>query len=389
MTAPSHESTIHQLRMDAKSSHGDLSHFIADVYKDMHTSGVKPEHVKADANRALKENGILPGLAIEGVSEDGKSLRMADLTGTKHFLVGANERPVEIKEAPGAVPGKANQDGIERDEHGRIKSEKRAQMEYDQVGHLKSLTVDGTKYQENAKGEWSDGKGNTLDSKPTINQKNGDINIKAQGENMFVHADGSSLSYGPTGHLDAASDTHGDFWNYSYDRKGNLTGINTFDVAKPGPNEKVNHSEHLVKQPDGTWKDKDSGQTFKDAGVNKSGELYEVDNKGNKTTFHLDGSNDVSKAPAEPPTEHQKWLHDRKQARIDGEKDIKDHDSHTIKHGDTMWDIASASLKAHGDKYPTAKEIHDEVGRLAKNNKIANPDHVPIGTVIDTSTHDK
>jgi len=57
---------------------------------------------------------------------------------------------------------------------------------------------------------------------------------------------------------------------------------------------------------------------------------------------------------------------------------------HTIRFGDTMWDIATASMKKQTGHAPQIREIAEEVARLAKKNAV-NANSIALGTKIDTS----
>lgn len=74
------------------------------------------------------------------------------------------------------------------------------------------------------------------------------------------------------------------------------------------------------------------------------------------------------------------WRAARQQARAAHES-ASGGTSHTIRYGDTMWDIARASMKNQGHD-PSQREIANEVARLAKKNGV-NPNNIPIGTEIN------
>jgi YD repeat-containing protein len=395
MTVSNLESASTQLRADAQTSHGDLSRFIADLSKATHDTGIKTPELNVAATKILSQQGILPNFDVAGISADGKSMIMTDAT-KKQYQVGADEKISEIKPDPAFDNG----NNIQRDDKGRVKSEPGAKIEYDQNGDVKSITVPPTtfdngpvKIEKQKDGTWTD-KDTPLIGPPRIDQKTGDVTTTdTQGFETVRHANGSEVMRDKDGRVVYSNDSKGHTTSIMRDKSGNLTSV---DIYHDDPKHKdgLITDVSLSKQPDGTWKDKVSGQTFKDVGFNKDGELYAVDQKGNTTTYRLDGTKDTvdstgakvqNTSDKQPMTEHQKWLKDRAQARIDSEKDINDQDSHTVKHGDTMWDIARASCKAHGDKYPSAKTINAEVARLAKNNGITDPEKVPIGKKIDTS----
>jgi hypothetical protein len=397
MTVSNLESASKQLRADVQTSHGDLSQFIADLSKDTHNTGIKTPELNAAATKILSQQGILPKFDVAGVSADGKSMIMTDAT-KKQYQVGADQKVSEIKPDPTFD----NANSIQRDNKGRVKSEPGAKIEYDQNGDVKSVTFPPTtfdngpvKVEKQKDGTWTE-KGSTIDGPPRIDQKTGDVTTKdSQGETVH-HANGSQVMRDENGRVVYTNDSKGHFSLISNDKSGNLASVD-IDHDDPKNKDRVIFDQRLSKQADGTWKDSVTGQTFKDVGFNKDGELYEVDQKGNTTTHRLDGTKDTvdstgakvqDTGDTQPKTEHQKWLEDRNQARIDSEKDINDQDSHTVKHGDTMWDIARASCKTHGDKYPSTKTINAEIARLAKKNGITDPEKPPIGKKIDTSADD-
>jgi len=125
-------------------------------------------------------------------------------------------------------------------------------------------------------------------------------------------------------------------------------------------------------------------------GLNSNGDYYEVDDDGNRRTFHPNGTDETGPdKPDSPDSTHKKgssdWQSQRQKNQTDINKDIDDNDEHVVKYGDTLWDIAKQSAKVHSGEDPSNAEVAAEMARLIKKNKIANPDNIPIGTKIDTS----
>jgi hypothetical protein len=201
------------------------------------------------------------------------------------------------------------------------------------------------------------------------------------------------------GQITSVTDKEGNKRVFKYEG-GNLTGV---DYIATGETD-ADPEQSWTKKSNHWENGEDPPAKKKEIGVTKNGDYYEVSDDGKKKhTVKTDGTEadaDVSPdtlPPAPAPAKksmHDQWVEARVQAQKDSEKDVTDNDSHTVKFGDTMWDIARASAKKNSDDQhpPTNREIANEINRLIKNYNEANPDakitnanKVPIGTEIDTS----
>jgi YD repeat-containing protein len=200
------------------------------------------------------------------------------------------------------------------------------------------------------------------------------------------------------GQIASVTDKDGDKRVFKYE-SGKLTGIDYIANGETTPDPE----QSWTKKSDHWENGEDPPAKKKDIGVTKDGDYYEVSEDGKKKhTVKTDGTEaDADVTPEAPPTPppakksmHDQWIEARVQAQKDSEKDVNDGDTHTVKFGDTMWDIARASAKKNSDDHhaPTNREIANEINRLIKNYNEANPDakitnanNVPIGTEIDTS----
>lgn len=74
------------------------------------------------------------------------------------------------------------------------------------------------------------------------------------------------------------------------------------------------------------------------------------------------------------------WFDDRREA-MKTQKDDVQKGERKIRRGDTLWDLARTALELNGKK-PNAKEVMQEVLRIAKLNKITDYNKIKIGTAI-------
>ncbi len=69
--------------------------------------------------------------------------------------------------------------------------------------------------------------------------------------------------------------------------------------------------------------------------------------------------------------------------RISG-PNVPTHTSHTVKAGESLWQICRDQLAANGNA-PTGSEVYTAVLAVAKANRLANPDVLGIGQLLDMS----
>lgn len=94
--------------------------------------------------------------------------------------------------------------------------------------------------------------------------------------------------------------------------------------------------------------------------------------------------NDTASVQAKPVTTVS-WNAARVDAMRESNQNITvGNNIHKIRFGDTLWDIATASMKKQTGQAPNNTEIANEVARIAKKNGV-NPNSIPLGTAIDTS----
>jgi hypothetical protein len=392
----------------AKTSH-DWSTFIKDLDSSLKDPKLqaKQDELKKAAQDALKDAGF-GDVKIDGVSPDGK--KILEHKDGKAKTIDAKGAEADL--AAPATPADVNK----RDAQGRVTSNDGSNTYgYDSAGKLNSVTWQDNGADKTFKknppdathpnGQWVDdtGKPFAAGGDPVLDQKTGDLTYKKDGSQTCTEkADGGFVYKNDDGTVDKVYDKAQNERQYKYDH-GKLVGV---DYTAKGSSD-VDPAKSWTKNDDGTWKNGETPpKTAKDITVDpKTGDYTEVSADGTKKhVYHTNGTDEQvdNKADQPPPGQpqphkgslHDQWVAARKQARADSENDVNTTGKHTIKFGDTMWDVAKASAKKNSDDHhdPTNTEIAGEVARLkAKYDKahpgheIANINNVPIGTEIDTS----
>jgi YD repeat-containing protein len=394
----------------AKSTH-NWSTFIKDLDAELKDPKLqaKQAELKQEAQRLLKDAGF-GDLQIDGV-QDGKILEHT-AAGKAQFI---DKDGKVTDQQPGTNPPTDGSNA--RDDQKRVTTnDSQNHYTYDDKGALNAVTWTGQDKQTygfkknppdatHPNGQWVDEAGKPFKDggDPTIDQKTGDLSYqKADGPAKVEKADGGVIEKNDKGAPATVTDKAGNQRAYTYNDDGTLKSV---DYTANGQTDK-DPKQSWTKQDDGTWANGDTPpQTRKDITVDPTtGDYKEVSADGTKKHVeHTDGTATDGDNKADPPPApehpakkslHDQWVEARKQSRIDSEKDVNDGDKHTIKFGDTMWDVAKASAKKNSTDHhpPTNTEVSNEVDRLvAKYNKahadkpITNKNNVPIGTEIDTS----
>jgi len=115
---------------------------------------------------------------------------------------------------------------------------------------------------------------------------------------------------------------------------------------------------------------------FRIAGVNEQGRLVTVSEDG-RTVEQRDARNMrvESSAPAAPATERM-GTREITNNPVDGSR------SYTVRQNDTLWSVARDSLQQQNGQRPTNAQILEHVNTIARENNLADPNRVPIGTEL-------
>ncbi len=116
---------------------------------------------------------------------------------------------------------------------------------------------------------------------------------------------------------------------------------------------------------------------FRIAGVNEQGRLVTVSEDGRTVEQRNVRNMRVENSTPAPPSQTERWgSREVTTNPVDGSR------NYTIRQGDTLWSVARDSLQHQNGERPSNAQILEQVRNIARENNIANPDRIPLGTEL-------
>jgi hypothetical protein len=119
---------------------------------------------------------------------------------------------------------------------------------------------------------------------------------------------------------------------------------------------------------------------FRIAGVNDGGQLVTVSADGRTVEQRNTHTMRVESSTQAAPSTERMGSRDVTNNQLDGSR------TYALRQGDTLWSVARDSLQQPNGERPTNSQINDQVARIARDNNIADPNRVPIGTELRISS---
>jgi hypothetical protein len=415
-----------QLQQDATNHHlGDFINHLDIGLGNSVISAAASAHLKQVASQLLVDNKVIPNLQIDG--DTGGKITLEDPTTHQQFLLSASssdtavitgadsktytydlasnalvEKPVNPSVKYQGDANNPNEKFNKRDTDGKILSNADTKFDYDQAGTLTKVTWKNSdnkdvSYEKKANG-WVDASGKPFLNDPVLDQHTGYLSFQSgttdqPGNPTTWRPDASTITFDQSGkQVTSEQYANGDTRDFKYDANHKL---NEVDYTPNGGNAVT----EKWKLENDRWKNYDGSDhpTNKAPlrGISLDGDANYIETNSDGTTRKVLSDGVIPAPPNQPAPDnsdeksmslHQRWVkhHATEKAVID--QDVQASNKHTIAFGDTMWDIAKSSLKKNASNdHASVAEINAEIARLAKNNHIANPGSISVGTEIDTS----